>query len=153
MAANVSSGEYALSKPKRKATRARIDNGDVRPRTLADRVYSNEFLARLATRFKFELTSAVERELRHMAFVYIVHRRDDGSEDPWRRERKRFLKLHKTVQILQRPSVNLRMMTFRPNSFMRRAERRSNRRLLKPSRKRIPHSALQNSLSPSYLCA
>jgi hypothetical protein len=77
--------------------RARIDDGKKDPRELADRVYSDKFLAGLAKRFAFDLAEHnAAYELRRMAFSYIALRRDDG--DDWQEEqRTRYRRLRTAV--------------------------------------------------------
>jgi hypothetical protein len=72
---------------------ARIDNGDEFPGTIADRVYSDEFLSGLAKKFNFDLKDKVRSQLRHMAHVYIADLRDDSSEDWHKEQRKRYRRL------------------------------------------------------------
>jgi hypothetical protein len=76
---------------------ARIDDGKKDLRDLADRVYSDGFLAGLAKRFAFDLAEHnAAYELRRMAYSYIALRRDSG--DDWQDEqRTRYRRLRTAI--------------------------------------------------------
>lgn len=82
-----------MSKREQFPARARIDQENEFPGDIADRVYSDEFLAGLGKKFNLNLTIEVRRELHRMAQIYIANLRL-GTDDSWdRTQRRRYRQL------------------------------------------------------------
>jgi len=79
--------------------RARVDDGVERPKAIAARVYSDQFLSGLKADFGFNaLEPDIAAELRDIAFRYIVFRREENQPAYRKTSRRQFLTLQKATE-------------------------------------------------------
>jgi hypothetical protein len=79
--------------------RARVDDGVERPKAIARRVYSDQFLSGLNAQFGFDtLEPDIAAELRDIAFRYVVFRREENQPAYRKTTRRQFLALKKATE-------------------------------------------------------
>ena len=79
--------------------RARVDDETEHPRTLAKRIYNEQFLSKLKEQFGFDaLEPQVARELQGIAFRYIVFRRGENQPQFVRKSRLDYRALQKATE-------------------------------------------------------
>lgn len=79
--------------------RARVDDGIEPPKTIAARVYSDQFLSELKKQFRFDaLAPETAAELRDIAFRYIVFRREENQPAFRKSSRREFLALQEATE-------------------------------------------------------